>query len=140
MDNNSEIKEYEFIAEEYAAAILGLRGGRERLLAEYERSDAELKEQMRTLESRMLAECNKLNADSIKTKSGTIIRKLDERFNCTDWDNFREFEAANREYDFRERRIAQGNMKRYLTERPGAGVPPGINTLREYVITVRKPS
>lgn len=136
MENETE----DFKAEEYAAAILSLRNAREQLLAGYEKEDAVLKEQMKVLEVRMLAECNKLNADSIKTPKGTIIRKLQERFICTDWGNFRDFELANRDYDFRERRIAQGSMKSYLAEHAVDGVPPGINAMREYTITVRKPS
>ena len=129
-----------FKAEDYAAAVIEFRHARERLLADYEMKDKELKAQMRSLEERMLAECNKINADNIKTVNGTIIRKLDERFTCMDWDNFRQFESDNREYDFRERRVAQGVMKEYLSEHKDDGLPPGLDVLRKYVIVVRKPS
>jgi hypothetical protein len=130
----------EFRAEDYASAILGLRGERERLLAAFEIQDVALKEQMRGLEVRMLEECNKIGADSIKTAAGTIIRQLSERFNCIDWENFRQFEDENRDYDFRERRIAQGNMKGYLSTHQQDGLPPGLDVMREYKIVVRKPS
>ena len=132
--------ENEFKAENYAAAIIGLRGERERLLAVFEVQDAALKGQMRELEVRMLEECNKIGADSIKTAAGTIIRQLSERFNCIDWENFRQFESENRDYDFRERRIAQGNMKGYLSTHQQDGLPPGVDVMREYKIVVRKPS
>jgi hypothetical protein len=130
----------EFKAEDFAAAIIGLRSERERLLAHFELADAELIEQMKVIEARLLEECNRLNADSIKTKSGTIMRRLNERFICADWDNFRQFEESNRDYDFRERRIAQGNMKTYLSEHKDDGLPPGVDVMREYKIVVRKPS
>ena len=132
--------ENEFRAEDYAAAILGLRGERERLLAVFEVQDAALKGQMRGLEVRMLEECNKIGADSIKTAAGTIIRQLSERFSCIDWENFKQFENENRDYDFRERRIAQGNMKGYLSAHQQDGLPPGLDVMREYKIVVRKPS
>lgn len=134
------MSDIEFKAEDFAAAIIGLRGERERLLTNYELADAELKEQMKVIEARLLEECNRINADSIKTKHGTIMRRLNERFTCADWDNFRQFEEANREYDFRERRIAQGNMKLYLSEHKSDGLPPGVDVMREYAIVVRKPS
>jgi hypothetical protein len=130
----------EFKAEDYAAAIIGLRSERERLLSTYEAADGELKSQMKVIEARLLVECNRINADSIKTQSGTIIRKLNERFNCVDWENFKQFESNNREYDFRERRVAQGIMKTYLSEHKDDGLPPGVDVMREYVIVVRKPS
>jgi phospholipase C len=130
----------ELKVEDFAAAIIGLRSERERLQASYELADAELKEQMKAIEARLLEECNRLNADSIKTKNGTIMRRLSERFTCADWDNFRQFEDANRDYDFRERRIAQGNMKLYLSEHKNDGLPPGVDVMREYTIVVRKPS
>ena len=139
MDTTPTI-ENEFKAEDYAAAILGLRGERERLLAAFDIQDAALKGQMRELEVRMLEECNKIGADSIKTPAGTIIRQLSERFNCIDWENFRQFESENRDYDFRERRIAQGNMKGYLSTHQQDGLPPGLDVMREYKIIVRKPS
>lgn len=132
----------EFEVDDFASAIIGLRNERGRLLANYELADAELKEQMKVIEARLLEECNRLNADSIKTKSGTIMRRLNERFICADWDNFRQFEDSNRDYDFRERRIAQGNMKTYLSEpeHKDDGLPPGVDVMREYKIVVRKPS
>lgn len=132
----------EFEVDDFASAIIGLRNERGRLLANYELADAELKEQMKVIEARLLEECNRLNADSIKTKSGTIMRILSERFICADWDNFRQFEDSNRDYDFRERRIAQGNMKTYLSEpeHKDDGLPPGVDVMREYKIVVRKPS
>tara|TARA_R110000868_G_scaffold340474_2_gene601131 strand:+ start:106 stop:525 length:420 start_codon:yes stop_codon:yes gene_type:complete len=129
-----------FKAEDYAAAILGLRGERDRLLSVFETQDGVLKQQMRELEVRMLEECNKIGADSIKTPAGTIIRQLTERFNCIDWEHFKQFENENRDYDFRERRIAQGNMKGYLSTHQQDGLPPGVDVMREYKIVVRKPS
>lgn len=125
-----------------ASAIIELRTAREHLAAEYEAEDNELKIQMKNIEALLLAACNKINASSINTRYGTVIRKLSERYICTDWGNFYDFEAEHREYDFRERRIHQGNMKTFLAENPVVtdGLPPGMSVMREYQITVRKPT
>jgi hypothetical protein len=38
-----------------------------------------------------------------------------------------------------EKRIAQTNMAQFLEENPGV-VPPGLNSMTEYAISVRKPT
>jgi hypothetical protein len=39
-----------------------------------------------------------------------------------------------------ERRIHQGNFKEFITERQDEGLPPGVNVMREFGVTVRKPT
>jgi hypothetical protein len=143
------VVEYEEVEEnneidvaEGASAIIELRTAREHLAAEYEAEDNRLKAQMKVIEASLLQACNKISASSINTKYGTVIRKLSERYICSDWGNFYDFEAEHREYDFRERRIHQGNMKTFLAEHPvlNDGLPPGMSVMREYQITVRKPT
>jgi hypothetical protein len=126
--------------EDIVSAYLSLRKAREDLERKYEAEDTELKAQMTQLEMSLLTVCNEVNANSINTKNGTVIRKLNERFFCNDWDNFRKFEHENKDYDFRERRIHQGNFKQYMAEHQNDGLPPGVNVMREFAITVRKPT
>jgi len=38
-----------------------------------------------------------------------------------------------------EKRVAQTNMAQFLEENPGL-VPPGLNSMSEYGITVKKPT
>lgn len=126
--------------EELVDAYLALRGERAKLLEDYEAKDAALKKDMEALEQAMLSVCNDVNANSIKTKNGTVMRRLSERFYCTDWDNFKQFVVENDAIDLVERRIHQGNIKQFLSEHEGDGLPPGVNVMREYGITVRKSS
>jgi hypothetical protein len=65
---------------------------------------------------------------------------LNERFYCNDWDNFRKFVLENEAVELLERRIHQGNFKEFMSEREGDGLPPGVNAMREFGITVRKPA
>jgi len=42
--------------------------------------------------------------------------------------------------DCLERRIHQGNFKQFMAEHEQDGLPPGVNVMREYAITVRRAS
>lgn len=126
--------------EELVEAYLSIRNERDRILKDYEAADAELKADMTKIEAFMLEVCNEINVDSLKTSHGTVMRKINERFYCTDWDNFRQFEVEHADYDLRERRIHQGNFKQFLSEHEGDGLPPGVSVMREYGISVRKSS
>jgi hypothetical protein len=120
--------------------FITLRNERDRLRNEYEAQDAKVKEEMTTLEQALLAICNETNATSIKTDKGTVIRKLNERFFCSDWDNFRDYVLQHQALELLERRIHQGNFKEFIAERQAEGLPPGVNVMREYGVTVRKPT
>ena len=126
--------------DELVEAYLGIRTERERILREYEVADAKLKEDMSKLEAVMLEMCNAVNADSIKTRHGTVMRKLNERFFCQDWDNFYKFVLDNEAVQLLERRIHQSNFKEFLREHANDGLPPGVNVMREYGVSVRKAS
>jgi hypothetical protein len=124
--------------EELVEAYLNLRTQRERLEQKYEAEDALLKEDMMKLETAMLEVCNSINADSIKTSHGTVMRKINERFFCQDWDGFYKYVLDNEAVQLLERRIHQGNFKQHLKDIEGDGLPPGVNMMREFGVTVRR--
>jgi hypothetical protein len=126
--------------EQVVDAYLAIRSEREKILREYEAKDAALKLDMAKIEAALLEVCNEINADSIKTTNGTVMRKLNERFYCSDWDNFRKYVLENEAIELLERRIAQGNFKQHMADREGDGLPPGVTVMRQYGITVRKAS
>jgi len=124
--------------EQLVETYLAIRGQREKLLREYEVADAALKVDIEKLEAALLAVCNSINADSIKTTHGTVMRKLNERYFCSDWDNFYSYVLDNEAVQLLERRIHQGNFKEHLKTTEGDGLPPGVNVMREFGVTVRK--
>lgn len=126
--------------EEVVKAYLAVRTERERILREYEAQDAKLKEDLKKIEAVLLDVCNTINADSIKTSLGTVMRKLNERYFCNDWDNFRQFVLENEALELFEKRIHQGNFKQFMESHEGDGLPPGVSVMREFGITVRKAS
>ena len=126
--------------EELVKIYLTIRNERERIEAEWKVKDDELRGDLKALESQMLVTCNENNASSIKTKKGTVIRKLNERYTVADGDAFRRFVMENGVPELFEQRIAQTNFKEFIAERKGDGLPPGVNVMREFTIVVRKPS
>ena len=126
--------------EELVKIYFTIRTEREKIIDEYESKDRDLKADMALVEQSMLSICNDTNADSIKTQNGTVMRKLNERFYCSDWDNFRQFVLENEAVELLERRIHQGNFKEFIAEHEQDGLPPGVNVMREFGISVRKPT
>jgi hypothetical protein len=120
--------------------FITLRNERDRLRNEWEAKDSVVKEEMAKLEQALLSICNETNATSIKTDKGTVIRKLTERYFCTDWEHFRDYVLEHQALELLERRIHQGKFKEFITERQDEGLPPGVNVMREFGVTVRKPT
>jgi hypothetical protein len=126
--------------DELVATYLAIRTERDQLLRKYEADDEELKADMSQLEAVLLDACNKVSANSINTQYGTVIRKTNERYICNDWDNFGKFILINQVVELLEHRIHQGNFKKFIAENEADGLPPGVNVMREFGISVRKPS
>ena len=124
--------------EDLVEAYLEIRSARDTLLKEFEIKDTELKSELTELEQMMLAVCNEIGADSIKTPVGTLMRQIKDRYVCSDWDNFYKFVLEHQAPQLLEKRIHQGNFKQFYQELDG--LPPGVNVMREFSITVRKPS
>lgn len=129
---------------ELVEAYLTIRNERDRIEAEFKERDLELKSEMALLEQAMLAGCNEIKADSIKTAHGTVIKTLKERFTCSDRDSFNKFVLETGAVELFESRLHQSNFKEFISERNNslheAGLPPGVNVMREFAITVRKPT
>lgn len=126
--------------DELVATYLKIRGEKDRLAREFQAKEQELKNELAQLEQVMLSSCNDVNADSIKTSRGTIIKSLKENYVCSDWGNFRDFIRNNDAIELLQQRIHQSNFKEFLSSREEEGLPPGISSMREFNITVRKPS
>jgi len=127
-------------AEAIASAYVAIRDARSALLKKYEEEDAKLKKDIEDLNTVLMDLCSTTGADSIKTPAGTIIRSLKERYICSDWDNFKGFVVENGLVDLLAKTINQSNFKEYMGEHSGDGLPPGVNVMREYAITVRRPT
>ena len=122
------------------STYLTIRREREKLAKKYEQEDAVFKEQMDRLEEAMLATCNQIGAETLRTEHGTIIKTLKENYVCGDWDNFKKYIIENDALELLQQRLSQTNFKEFLSTRGEEGLPPGISTMREFKISVRKPT
>ena len=120
-------------------AYLTIRTERDKLSREYDVKDRELQNDMEQIQAVLLDKCNEIGADSIRTESGTIVKTMRENFVCGDWDNFRRFVIENNAIELLQQRIHQSNFKEFMSNHEEDGMPPGISTMREFAISVRKP-
>ncbi len=126
--------------DELVKTYLTIRNERDSLAREFQLKEQELKADLQRLEEVMLNSCNEVSANSIRTASGTIIKSLKENYVCSDWGNFKQFVLDNQAVELFQQRIHQTNFKEFLSNRPDEGLPPGISSMREFNIVVRKPS
>ena len=126
--------------EELVEVYLTIRTERDRLEKAHEAAMVSLKSDMAQIEAALLEFCNKVKVNSLNTKFGTVIRKLNERYICNDWDGFKAFVLEHQAVDLFEKRIHQSNFKQFLSEHNGDGLPPGVNVMREFAVSIRKSS
>ena len=121
-----------------AGVYIKIRDARTTLKAEFTMQDSVLQEQMNLLETNMLDACKDLNASSIKTPHGTIIRSVKSRYWTNDWDSMYTFIREQGAFGLLEKRLHQTNMKEFLVENPDL-LPMGLNVESEYTVVVRRP-
>jgi hypothetical protein len=114
-----------------------IRDSRADVRRKYEACDKELEEQMQVIEDQMLDVCKAMNADSIRTPYGTIIRSVKSRYWTNDWDSMYNFIEEHNAFALLERRLHQTHMKEFLSENPNL-LPMGLNVDSEYTVVVRR--
>ena len=126
--------------DELVKTYLTIRDERDRLSREHDAKDRELANDLAQFEQVLLNSCNEINADSIRTGNGTVIKTTRENYVCGDWDNFKKFVMENQAIELLQQRLHQSNFKEFLTNRDDEGLPPGISSMREFKVVVRKPT
>jgi hypothetical protein len=111
----------------------------QRLTQEYESQIETIKAQQDVVKNALKDKMLALGMSSVRTDQGTVVLSTKTRYNTTDWDSFKQFVKENDALDLFEKRIAQTNMGTFLEENPGV-VPPGLNSVTEYAVSVRKPT
>lgn len=124
-------------AEKLAEIYVKIRDARTSLKEKFEEEDGVLKEQLDMVAAKMLNLCQDIDADSIRTHAGTIIRKVDTRYWTTDWDSMYQFIEEHDAYPLLEKRIHQTNMKQFLEENPDL-LPAGLQADSKYTVVVRR--
>jgi hypothetical protein len=118
---------------------LKIRARIQQLTQQYESEVEELKAQQDEIKTALKDQLMALGSKSVRTDQGTVILATKTRYFTQDWDSFKQFVTEHDALDLFERRIHQSNMAKFLEENPSL-VPPGLNSDKEYDVSVRKPT
>ena len=124
-------------AEELAKIYVKIRDAKEAKANEFETELAKYQEQLDMVADKMLELCKEQDATSIRTNSGTIIRKVATRYWTSDWDSMYKFIKEHEAYGLLEQRLHQLNMRQFLEENPDL-MPPGTLVDSKYTVVVRR--
>jgi hypothetical protein len=120
-----------------AAVYIKIRDRRADLKKQFEAHDKDLEDQQNLLAEKMLDICKDMDADSIRTPHGTIIRSVKSRYWTNDWDSMYRFIEEKGAFGLLEKRLHQTNMKDFLSENPDV-YPQGLNVESQYTVVVRR--
>ena len=98
-----------------------------------------LKLQQATVASTMKDQLRASGQLSAKTEFGTVSLKTTTRYYAMDKDAFKQFVLEHQAIDLLEQRVAQKNIAEFITANPTVAIP-GLNTVSEIEISVRKPT
>lgn len=124
-------------ADKLVKVYIKMRDAKAAMVAEHDAKVAELEEKMSLIEHELLNICKATGQDGGKTSHGSFTRTVKTRYWTNDWDAMYRFIKDHDAVDLLERRVAQLNMKTFLTENPGL-LPEGLNVDSKYSITVRR--
>jgi predicted metal-dependent phosphotriesterase family hydrolase len=96
-----------------------------------------VEDDMKTVKIALLDHFKVNGADSIRTSHGLAYRSVKVTHSTADWESFHRFILDHEVPQLLEKRINQKNMKDFLEQNPET-IPPGLNTVSEYTITIRR--
>lgn len=123
--------------EKIISAYIKIRDARSALKRKFEEEDAGLKAKQDRLGAELLRVLNDMGVSSIKTSAGLFYKEKDIKPNVSDWDALYRFIRENDAFEALERRVKKKFVMDYMEENDGA-TPPGVSTITEYSVTVRR--
>ena len=137
MDDDVQEEQPPIPLDKLTRIYIKIRDNRNELRLKFEEHDKELDEELQIIEGKMLDVCKSMNADSIRTEHGTIIRSVKSRYWTNDWDSMYAFIKEHAAFGLLEKRLHQSHMKEFLSENPNT-LPMGLNVESEYSVVVRR--
>ena len=123
--------------DELAKVYIKIRDARDDLESAHKKRIAELEEQLSVIETEMLDACKNMNANTVRTPHGTIIRSIKSRYWTNDWDSMYRLIKEHDAFGLLEKRLQQTHMKEFLSENPDL-LPAGLNVENSYTVVVRR--
>jgi len=134
---DDQVQEEKPSVDSLAQTYIKMRDKREVLKRDWEAKDTEIKAQMEVIEQALLDLCKEINANSISTNHGTVIRSVKSRYWTNDWDSLYRVIKEHDAFGLLEKRIQQTHMKEFLQENPDL-LPAGLNVENQYTVLVRR--
>ena len=106
-------------------------------IQELENTISEIKTKRAQVQSALNEACRTLNVSSVKTKVGTLTRKLKTRYWTSDWPQMYKFMKDHDALELVEKRIQQTNIKQFIVDNPDIA-PPGVQSTSEYTVSILK--
>ena len=129
----------DFNLEDTVKVYLRIRDHIEALKERHKAELEEVEQKYELVSNALLDFCNSQNLDSVKTKFGTISRRVNSRYWTSDWESLYETIVEHNVPFLLEKRIHNGNMQQFLEENPEA-FPAGLQKDSKYTVQVRKPT
>jgi hypothetical protein len=123
--------------DDLAAIYIKIRDTKEAKEAAFKEELRGIEEQLQVVSDRILEICREQDADSVRTKSGTITRRVTTRYWTSDWESMYQFIKEHDAPFLLHQRIHSGNMKQFLQENPDV-MPMGLQTDAQYTLVVRR--
>ena len=124
----------EVTAGELADMYIRLRDARKKLDKIYETKKEVIENQMQGVTNKLNELCEKLNATSIRTNHGTIIRSVTTDYHTTDWDAMHRVVLDYSAPYLLWKRINNSAMKEFLEAHPEV-YPPGLRIDSKYTVS-----
>jgi hypothetical protein len=116
-------------------AYIAIRDEKDALYRDYQENLKRLETELKVVGDALMEICNSTNADSIRTKAGTVVKSIKSNFWTNDWESFYNFMQEHNAFNLLEKRIHQGNIKLFLEENPDL-LPMGLNIDKSYAVRV----
>lgn len=123
--------------ERLVKVYLKMNAARTALRTEYEEKESVLKTKMDKVKQALLQHCKDHNVESVRTGEGMFFRTVKTTYWTSDWESMNKFILEQQVPELLEKRIHQGNMKKFLEDNPDL-LPMGLNVDSEYSVTVRR--
>lgn len=105
--------------------------------AELSKQDNELEEQQLLIQQELLKICKETGSDGLRTKYGTVSRRISKNYWTSDWESLYKFIKEHDAFHFLHQRISNGNVDKFLEENPDLH-PPGLQADASYIVVVRR--
>lgn len=104
---------------------------------QFEAEVKNLEKKMQTVKTAINDAMRESDLESVKTAAGLAYRTVKTTYSVADWTLMHGFVLEHQMPELLEKRLHQGNVKKYLEEHPDDALP-GLNSSMEYSITIKR--